>query len=305
MGYFNLGFVAPLGLVGSNKAYLLALMPFIWLFWFKKFKKDVKEKIAFEQADEDKKFHFGKIILAIKTIGFYFALGLIPFRITFYHSFLQSCAGNEIMKKRAYTMKDKFFWIGLGIIIFWIIYSLHKWDILSYGLWWFFIMIAPFSNIKRLQQECAERYLYMSLIGLMLALTSIIINYPIVITIFLTMYIAKFLFIMRMYQDDYWLLEFAVIEDHQAWFAWHMRGRKRWDVGSYKEALIMWVMAKLISPKEFKILYNISVVLRLLKKDKEAEEYLKLAEANIIKGQEEDVKIIIANYRLGKMGLLV
>jgi len=110
---------------------------------------------------------------------------------------------------------------------------------------------------------------------------------------------------MRMYTDDYWLLETAVIEDHQAWFAWHMRGRKRWDVGSCKEALIMWVMAKLISPKEFKVLYNIAVVLRLLKKDQEAEAYIQLAEANVIKGQEEQMKVIIDNFRKGKMGLLV
>jgi hypothetical protein len=176
MGYFNMGFIAPLTLVGSKSAYLLALMPLVWLFWLKKFKKDVKFKLAFEQTDEDKKFHLGKIILAIKTIGFYFALGLIPFRITFYHSFIQSCAGNEISKKKAYTIKDKFFWIGLGIIVFWIVYSLHKWDMISYGLWWFFITIAPFSNIKRLQQEISDRYLYMPLIGLMLALSYFILE---------------------------------------------------------------------------------------------------------------------------------
>ncbi len=173
-GYFNLGFIVPLGLVGSKLAYLLALMPFIWLFWFKKFKKDVLFKANFEQVDEDKKFHFGKIILVIKTIGFYFTLGLIPFRITFYHSYLQAVAGSG--KRKGYTMKDKFFWIGLGIIIFWVVYSLHKWDMLSYGLWWFFIMIAPFSNFKRLHQEISCRYLYCPLIGLMLSLSYLIIE---------------------------------------------------------------------------------------------------------------------------------
>ena len=304
MGYFNLGFVAPLALVGSNKAYLLAYMPFVWFFWGKKFKKDVKEKLAFEQVVEDKKFHLGKIILAIKTIGFYAALGLIPFRITFYHSFLQSCAGNEIMKKRAYSMKDKFFWMGLALIGLFIYLSLKKWTITTYGLWWFFFMIVPFSNLKRLQQEVAERYIYTPLIGLMLALASVIINYPIVIAVFLAVYITKFNSIMRMYADDYWILETAVIEDHQAWFAWHMRGMKRWEVGSYKEALTMWVMAKLISPKEFKLLFNISIVLRILKKEQEATEYFKLALTNIIKGQEEALKPILEEYKQGKMRLL-
>lgn len=304
MGYFNLGFVAPLSLIGSNKAYLLAIMPFIWFFWFKKFRDDVGRKIAFEQADEDRKLHFGKFILAIKTMGFYATLGLIPFRITFYHSFLQSCAGNDLMKRRGYSMKDKFFWIGLGLITLFIYLALQKWTLTTYGLFWFFINILPFSNLKRLQQEIAERYLYTPLIGLMLALTSLIINYPIIIAIFLTMYIVKFNSIMRMYMDDYWILETAVIEDHQAWFAWHMRGIKRWDIGSYKEALTMWVMAKLISPKEFKLLYNIAVVLRLLRKDNEAQEYFNLALANIIKGQEDAVRTLIEEFKQGKMRLL-
>ncbi len=302
MGYFNLGFVAPLALVGSKVAYLLALMPFIWWFWLKKFKKDVQYKANFEQVDEDRKIHFGKIILAIKTIGFYFALGIIPFRITFYHSFLQSLAGSG--KGKGYSMKDKFFWIGLGIIIFWIVYSLHKWDMLSYGLWWFFIMIAPFSNLKRLHQEISERYLYTPLIGLMLALSTLIANYPIIVAVMLTIYITKFIVVMRMYQDDYWVMEAAVIEDPKAWFAWHMRGMKRWEAQSYREALINWVMAKLISPKEFKLLFNISVVLRLLKKEQEAKEYFALALQNMIPGQEEELKPIIDDYNKGKLRLL-
>ena len=301
-GYFNLGFIVPLGLVGSKSAYLLALMPFIWLFWLKKFKKDVKYKANFEQVDEDKKFHFGKIILAIKTVGFYFTLGLIPFRITFYHSYLQSLAGSG--KQKAYTIKDKFFWIGLGIIIFWIVYSLHKWDMLSYGLWWFFIMIAPFSNLKRLHQEISCRYLYAPLVGLMLSLSSLIANYPIASAVMLAIYITKFTCVMHAYQDDYWILEHAIIEDPKAWFAWHMRAMKRWDAQSYREALINWVMAKLISPNEFKLLFNISVVLRLLKKDNEAKEYFALALKNIIPGQEEELKPLIKEWQEGKMRLL-
>jgi hypothetical protein len=302
MPYFNLGFIAPLGLVGSKSAYLLVIMPFIWLFWLKKFTRDVKFKANFEQVDEDKKFHFGKIILAIKTIGFYFTLGLIPFRITFYHSYLQSLAGSG--KQKAYTMKDKFFWIGLSIIIFWAIYSLHKWDTLSYGLWWFFIMIAPFSNIKRLHQEISCRYLFAPLIGLMLALSYLIANYPLVVAVILAIYITKFTCVMHMYSDDYFVLEHSVIEDPKAWFAWHMRAMKRWEAQSYREALINWVMAKLISPNEFKLLYNIAVVLRLLKKDNEAKEYFALAIKNIIPGQEEELKPLIEDWQKGKVTLL-
>ena len=126
----------------------------------------------------------------------------------------------------------------------------------------------------------------------------------IILTTFLTMYITKFLSIQGMYRDDYWILEFAVIEDPKAWFAWHMRAMKRWDAQSYREALINWVMAKLISPNEFKLLFNISVVLRLLKKDNEAKEYFALALKNMIPGQEEELKPLIKEWQEGKMRLL-
>jgi hypothetical protein len=79
---------------------------------------------------------------------------------------------------------------------------------------------------------------------------------------------------------------------------------KRWDAQSYREALINWVMAKLISPNEFKLLFNISVVLRLLKKDNEAKEYFALALKNIIPGQEEELKPLIKEWQEGKMRLL-
>uniref|UniRef100_A0A6M3KEX9 Tetratricopeptide repeat protein n=1 Tax=viral metagenome TaxID=1070528 RepID=A0A6M3KEX9_9ZZZZ len=138
----------------------------------------------------------------------------------------------------------------------------------------------------------------------MLALATLIANYPIIVAVILTIYITKFIVVMRMYQDDYWVMEAAVIEDPKAWFAWHMRGMKRWEAQSYREALINWVMAKLISPKEFKLLFNISVVLRLLKKEQEAKEYFALALQNMIPGQEEELKPIIDDYNKGKLRLL-
>jgi len=122
---------------------------------------------------------------------------------------------------------------------------------------------------------------------------------------FVAYYATRTFYTIIMYKDEYFITELAVIEDPHAWWAWHCRAHKRWDTQSYKEALILWVMAKLISPNEFKLLINISACLRLLRNDKEADEYLRLAEQNIVKGQEKEAREFIANHRKGQLPILL
>jgi len=208
------------------------------------------------------------------------------------------------MKKKAYSL-CKFFWIGLFVIIGWGVYSIHNWTIASYGLLWFFISIAPFSNIKRVQQEISERYAYVPNIGVMLTLAYFISWSPVLVTAFFVMFLTKLQSSIAMYQDDYWLVECASQEDRKAWYAWHIKGHKRWSSGSYKEALIMWVMAKMISPKEFKILFNLAVVLKLLKNQKESDEFMRLAKENIIPGQEKALEKYFEDIKNGKYPLLI
>src|SRR3990167_8231553 len=124
-------------------------------------------------------------------------------------------------------------------------------------------------------------------------------------TAFLIFYATRTYYTIILYRDEYFITECAVIEDRHAWWAWHCRAMKRWDTQSYKEALILWVMAKLISPKEFKLLINIAACLRLLKNDKEADEFLRMAEENIVKGQEVQAKQFIADHRAGKLPILL
>jgi hypothetical protein len=301
---FTIGFLAPLALIGSAKWYLLGFMPIIWLLHAKKFTTAVKSKHDAESYAEDKKFHPRKFILAIKTFGFYLTLCIIPFRITFYHAFLQSCAGNEIMRKRAYSL-CKFFWIGLIAIIAWAIYAYNHWNTLSWAMFAFMITAVPFCNFKRANQEIAERFIALPNIFLMYFLAQLIFAYPIVISAFLAFYATRTFYTLILYKDEYYVTEAAIIEDPHAWWAWHCRAMKRWDTKSYKEALILWVMAKMISPKEFKILMNIATVLRLLKNNKEADYYLKLASENIVEGQEKMAYKFIKDHKEGKLPILL
>jgi MFS family permease len=302
--YYNAGFLMPLVLAGSEYAPMLLIVPFIWAIQYKRFKRNVMDKAKMEMFKEDKAIKPQKLVLAIKTFGFYLVHALVPIKTTFYHSFLQSLAGSGA--KRGYSMRCRFFWIGLaaisGIAWYWICFP---WNMVSFGLLWWCLGIAPFLNLFRMNQEIAERYIYLPNVGLMFVLAAFIQGYPVATAVFLTMYATKMWFYMDAYQDDYYLIENSCMNSPDAWFAWHVRAMKRWDTQSYKEACILWCMAKLISPNEFKILYNLSTVLALGNNKKEALEYLALAEQNIPPGQEDQARKLIDEFRKGQCAVLL
>ena len=301
--WYTAGFLAPLSLIGSEQYYLLALMPVIWYLHSKKFTTAVKNKQNTECFDEDRVIHPRKLIMAVKTFGFYLTFCLVPFRLTFYHNFLQSAAGS--MKHKCYTF-CRYFWIGFTALSVWVYFAITSpWSPLLWATMAFFITILPFCNFVRATQEIAERFVALPNVFLTFALAYVISAYPVLITAFLVFYATRAYYTIMMYKDEYFITELAVIEDPHAWWAWHCRAMKRWETQSYKEALILWVMAKIISPNEFKVLVNIATCLRLLNNHKEADEYIALAEKNIVAGQEKEAAQFIADHRKGKLPILL
>ena len=297
-------FFAPFGFIGSARWYLIFFLPIVWFIHYKHLKTEVTSRRGNETVAFDRKLSWEKLIIAIKIYGFYFGLCVVPFTLTFYHAFMQSGAGggNDIMKKKAIRL-DWCFWLGLSLIGYLLYSAIFNWTPISWGIFWYSCAIAPYLNLFRMQQEIAERYCYIANIGVMFALANIL-PFPVYCFVF-GIYVARLMIYIPAYTDDYWLIEHSVTEDPAAWFVWYIRAHKRWQQQSYREALNMWVMAKMLSPKEFKILYNIAIVLKFLKRDGESLEYMKMAEANIIPGQEKTAEVLINNYKRGKYHLLI
>ena len=305
--WFTVGFLSTLCLVGSTKWWLSGVVVLGWAINARKFVKAVKLKHGNESFHEDKlSFHPRKFVLAIKTFGFYTLLCLVPFKITFYHSFLQSCAGS--LKHKAYNL-CKFFWIGTAILTAEIWYWTHTpWNTISWALLAWTITIAPFCNFVRANQEIAERFAALPNVFLMYALAQILSPYEVydyAITAILAFYATRTFYTLTMYKDEYWITECAVVEDPKAWFAWHVRALKRWGSQSYQEALTLWVMAKMISPKEFKLLMNIAACLRAIGNHKESDHFLKLAKENIVAGQEEISIEAINSHKKGQAPIII
>ena len=302
--YSNAGFLAPIALIGSPHPWLLALAPLCWAFWFKNFRKNVAQKIDQEMYTHDKKIHPVKLVIAIKTFAFYLTHALIPIKTTFYHSYMQSMAGAG--RAKAESMKDRFFWIGLVAIglILWRFLT-HEWDMVNFGLLWWCVCLAPFCNLMRMQQEISERYCYLPNVGLMIVLAYVLYGCPILIPAFIAMYATKTWFYIDYMQDDYYLVEGACLNSPDSWFAWHVRAMKRWDNQSYQEAVILWTMARLISPNEFKINFNLATALKLAKHEKEALMFLDLAQKHVPAGQEEQTSKLVEDWKKGQLAVVL
>ena len=303
--YSNAGFFMPVVLLGSSHWIALAFIPIVWGLYFNMFRKNVKQKMNMEMFEEDKKIEPFKLILATKTFGFYLSHALVPIKTTFYHSFLESLAGSKKMRARTLC---RFFWIGLAAIVAMGFYIMtHRWDMVCFGILWWCVGIAPFLNFMRLQQEIAERYVYVANVGLSVILASVLVNYPVAAGFVLAMYATKMWFGMEAYKDDFWLIEHAVLNSPDSWFAWNARAHQRWVAQSHQEAIIFWVIALRLSPNEFKLLINIASALALMgpSKHKEALEYIAQAEKNIPGGQEKQCADIIANFKQGKVCFLL
>ena len=297
--YSNAGFLMPVVLLGSSHPYLFIFAPLVWLYQWKRFNKNVTNKLRMEMLDEDKSIHVRKLILATKTFGFYLIHALIPIKTTFYHSLLESIAGSR--RYKAYNL-CRFFWIGVISICAMIAYiCTHKWDMVCFGILWWCVGILPFLNLRRIQQEIAERYAYVANIGLMVCLGSFIVGNDLFVAGFLMMYATKMWFYIDGYKSDFWMVETSTLNSPDSWFGLHIAATKRFEAQSYIEAIYYWNEAKRISPNEFKLLYNLAVCsLMLFRNTKEANSLMAEAEKNIPKGQEVNCKNLIISFKMAQ-----
>jgi hypothetical protein len=302
--YFNAGFITPLLLLLTKAWWVALLMPIIWAIHWTRFKRNVGHKIAMEAFEEDKAWHPRKLVLFTKTMGFYFVNGIIPVKTTFYHSFLQSAAGSG--KKKAYTMNCRWFWLGVCVFIGSALYlTLHKWDMSNFALVWWFFCMAQFGNIFRIHQEIAERYMYQPNVGLMFFLSSLIVAHPVIVAGVIACYATKMWFYMDAFQDDYFLTEYSNLNSPDAWFGWHVKAMKRWELKSYQEAVILWSTALQISPEEFKLNLNLATALHMGGHKPNALKLLERAEKSIVKGQEDQAKKLLKEWKEGNMGIVL
>ena len=282
--------LAPL-FYGIGSWYVAVLvLPLVFLktkFWFWIFliplgfyfrKKNLKDSIEFKYKMVSKTrnpMQWYNVILVPKTIGYYLSLCILPSRLGVHHTYLQMHGVTPWETKTSTSLKDKFFWIGIVAIFSTIYLFFFHWGNLAFGMMWFMIFIAPWSNwMGCVHQPVSERYGVISLVGALYALSNLIIGYPWIMAAAFTYYITVTNYFLPAYEN---ILNYAWYNVHnfpdsfQGWL-WKsdLERNFRLTERSFDSAMQAWILR----PHDFMVNNNLATMLLQQRKYKEAEPFM-------------------------------
>jgi hypothetical protein len=288
---------APLAFLWTPHWYLFLLVP-LFLIFSKRNKQTIHNKIWGGKIkttnSEMREVKPDKLIIFTKTFGYYYKICLFPFVLGIDHKFLYGFGTNQTDNKKGYKI-DGHFWFGLmcGLSPF-IAFHFGLREV-GWGLWWFAVNIAMWSNFITIQQQISLRYVYLANVGMSYALANLIIGYPILITIFLVFYLTRLWYTLPSYINDYWAVEYCIQETRTFHYIWLMRGVKKYFAKDFPGAYFDFMEAHMHKPYDFKVLYNIAATSLLLGNVKQAREFLERAKQNIYDEMKSEIVVPIRN----------
>lgn len=290
--------LAPLIFLRSPYWWWIFLIP-IYLMLAKTHKQTIKRRLTMRTGIE-KQLRWQKGILFFKTLGYYTCLCLIPTRLGVYHTYLY-VYGLSKKETDKCERPDRFFFIGLFITYLLITNYIWNYNFVVFGLYWFFLFIIQWCNCPiTIQQTTAERYLYLPMIGLMYALTSVISGLPhseAIFTAFFVYYFMRLQFQIPAYYNIDNCINYNMINFSDMYACWTWKGNLEKRHGRHFLALENWFIGWKMRKIDFRLNNNIAVLLTDMGFYDDAEEFLKNAEQNMIPEQKEIVMAFIENER--------
>ena len=120
------------------------------------------------------RFYPAKFIVAMKTLYYYTKLSFFPKRLGLYHTFGYHYELPQI------ELEDKYFWMGLGILILSMAGLVLGPLPLQLSILWYYGFIFIFLNWITIHQFVSERYLWMPVAGVTLLVSWLLVSYNLV-----------------------------------------------------------------------------------------------------------------------------
>lgn len=176
----------PLIFLFTKYWYIVLLFPLLVLKSFKGITDNINSKvksnetffISMPSAFELYKFEPKKLIIAVKTFGYYALACLLPMKNGFYNSFLTTFGSSKKATAYWYSL-NRHFWGGVfAIVLMAAIWWVNKFNFIGMGIMLFVLSILPFLNFVTVQQFTASRYVYLPLVGFQIALANLVFLLP-------------------------------------------------------------------------------------------------------------------------------
>jgi len=219
-----------------------------------------------------------KLIISLKTFGYYFRIGLFPTRIGMCHTYLHVFGLSKKESEQWYTL-DRYFWLGVGLVITNLIGVFRGWDI--FGLIWFSVLIAQWCNLMVLNHPICERYLYMANVGLMfiLAKTLLLLPFGSYFAVALVVYYATKLWnYLPTYKNNLEFFKSNAENFPDIAVPFNQYGLEQIRFGQAGGALDSFLLGLRRRPYDFRLNYNTANLLMGMRRFSEATPYVKRAE---------------------------
>ena len=282
--------VSPIMFI-STKWWFWAILPFmVFGFW-----RPLKKKLELNEkyrTDEMRVLRLRKLILAIKTFGFYFLRGIFPLRIGFYQTIGTGLGVTKKFTKECYKI-DRDFWIGLFIVYFVgtnLIFNSSS--PVFYGLLWWTVNILPFCNWITISQNSSLRYSYFANIGLCLVLANVLNNVrPELTGLVIGAYLIRLWYYMPAYKSQYWFVEYQIAEHPDYFRGWFHRGIKKYKAHNYTGALYDFLESIKLCPHDCKSNFNAAAMYILVDDLEYARKHLQIARENVYDNAMKDLMV--------------
>ncbi len=259
--------LSPLLLVTTKYWYFLIFIAYFSLIIIqnKKF-RDTSIYVRFKdrfsellQKSEYGKITWKKLIIMVKSYGYFTINLLVPYTINFYVKFLQKFSVTNSGTKKAYSINLDF-WKGIAAII---ITSLVAYLVPQTRLYifWYVLFILVWLNFMTSTQICADRYTALASIGLLMTVAYFVSNYPIILGLLTGYYLAQNIRHQKMYKniDNFYFQ--SVYENPESVLGTGFYVRQLMANNLHYQALTYTLRGLHYNPKDYRLLINYARIL--------------------------------------------
>lgn len=240
-----------------------------------------------------RKITWKRWIIVLKTYGYYFIHCLFPTKVAMCHSYLHSYGIDDESTEKWYCV-DRFLLVGIGLVVLSIIgFWLVPWKIF-YGLVWFMLFTAQWSNLIYINHPISERYIILSLVGLMYMLANIlaVVPYGIYLAVgFIVFYLVRLLAVQEQYKDlvTFWGKNAEIFPDvGLAYNQLSIELSGQGKLGSSADVMIEGLKS---TPEDFRLNYNLANMMGCVGDPNVGLKHAKLAFKNVHKNSPDSIEM--------------